>query len=130
MDCSFKRYRGATSIRWQDLKARFCERFSCPPEDYEFRAFTQCLYWHALLLAPFVFFLNTSYFRIDFELIRELGVVSHVQDADLALLSFQDANRATRSFWRTGLNIRISGRKAANLARELFSEEWSQGGKV
>ena len=105
----------------QVLKALFCEHFNCPPAAYEDRALTHCLYSHARVLAPFVRLLNADFFRIDFEFIRALGGVSHSQEADREILTFQDANRATKSFWRTGLNIRVSGRKTAALARELFA---------
>jgi hypothetical protein len=113
----------------QGLKALFCERFKCPAADYEARALGRCLYWHARILAPVVRLLSSRFFEDDVQLIHELGLVTHWRDANSEIRTFQDSNRATRGWWRTGLRIRVSGRKVSELAQKLFSEERSQGGK-
>jgi hypothetical protein len=113
----------------QEWKALFCERLNCPPADYEDRAFTQCLYGHARLLAPVIRWLSPDFFAEDLKLIQELGMASDWQEAHSEISTFQDANRATRSLWRTGLRIRVSGRKAAVLAQQLFSKQRKDGAK-
>ena len=106
----------------QQFQSLFCERFGCPPSEYEERAFKQCLYSHAKLLAPVPRKLKPDFFAADFKFIRYLGEVSGSCEAKANAADFQDANFAGRSFWRTTLRIRVSGRKAARLARRLFSE--------
>jgi hypothetical protein len=107
----------------QQLKALFCERFGCPPAGYDERAFRRCLYRHARFLAPVIRRLSPRFFADDFALIRDLGATTDWQEAHTEVLTFQDTNRAKRSLWRTGLRIRVSGRKAADLANRLFSAQ-------
>lgn len=107
----------------QQLKALFCERFGCPPVAYEERAFRQCLYWHARFLAPVIRRLSPRFFAEDFRLIRDLGATTDWREANSEVLNFQDTNRAKASMLRTGLRIRVSGRKASDLANRLFSTQ-------
>lgn len=111
----------------QELKALFCEHFSCLPADYEDRAFRQWLYWHARFIAPVLRKLSPGFFAEDFKFVRYLGVATGWRDAHNELLSFQDVNRAKPSLRRTGLKIRVSEQKAAKLAKQLFSEESRHG---
>jgi len=63
------------------------------------------------------------FFAMDFEFIRYLGESIGLREAGADLLSFRDANLGKPSFWRTGLKIRVSGRKANRLARQLFAPD-------
>ena len=107
----------------QGFKALFCEHFNCPPADYDDRAFKRCLYWHARFFVPVVRLLSSRFFVEDLKLIDALGLATDRREAHSEILSFQDANRANKSLWRTGLKIRVSGRKAGDLVQQLFSEE-------
>jgi hypothetical protein len=62
------------------------------------------------------------FFDEDFKFIRYLGEATDVREADASAAYFQDTNFPRPSFWRSRLKIRVSGRKAARLAHELFSE--------
>ncbi len=105
----------------------FCQRFDCAPSEYEGRAFTKCLYWHARLLAPVVRKLKPSFFVEDFKFIRYVGAAASVREADVDVLNFHDVNVGKRGSWRTDFRIRVSGRKASKLARELFAVEREAG---
>jgi hypothetical protein len=107
----------------REFQALFCERFGCPPSEYERRAFRKCLYWHARWLAPVMGKLNSNFFAEDFKFIRYLGESTGLQEVGADLLNYQDANAGRLSFWRTTLKFRVSGRKANRLARELFRPE-------
>lgn len=106
----------------QEFRSLFCKRFNCPTSEYEERAFKECLYWHARLLAPVLRRVKPDYFAEDFKFIGYLGEVTGVREAKANAADFQDANLARPSFWRRRLKIRVSGRKATGLAYELFSE--------
>lgn len=67
--------------------------------------------------------LNPRFFADDLKFIQELGQTSDWRAAWSEVLSFQDENRATGGLWRNSLRLRVSGRKAADLAQRLFSEE-------
>jgi hypothetical protein len=105
------------------FQALFCKQFGCPPAEYERLAFRKCLYWHARWLAPFARQLKPDFFLQDLKFLQELGAATGLRETKQEMLNFQDANMARRSFWRTGLKIRVSGRKAGRLARRLFMAE-------
>ena len=107
----------------RELRTLFCEKFDCPPDQYEERAFRRCLYWHAWLLAPVLRRLSPGLFAEDIEFIEELGQTHDGRAARSEILTFQEENRAKGGIWRNGLRLRVSGRKAANLAQRLFSME-------
>jgi hypothetical protein len=113
----------------QDFRALFCKRFNCPPSDYEDQAFRQLLHWHARFLAPAIQKISPSFFDEDFKFVRYFGLALGRREAHTELVSFQDVNRAKPSLLRTGLKIRVSGQKAANLAEQLLSEESRHGTK-
>ena len=100
-----------------------CQRFNCPTSEYEEKVFRKCLYWHARLLAPVVRRLNPDFFTEDFKFIRYLGESTSLRETNADLMNFRDANLGKPSFWRTTLKIRVSGRKASRLARQLFTAD-------
>ena len=104
----------------QEFRSLFCQRFHCPAAEYEKRAFLKCLPWHARFIAPVLHTLNPACFELDFRFIRDLGATTGWRDVNFEVASFQDVNRARRSLLRTGLRIRVSGRRAAQLAERIF----------
>jgi hypothetical protein len=110
-----------------ELKMLFCRRFDCAPDEFEERAFWKCLPWHARLVAPVVRRLDPDFFDKDFKFIRYLGMATGGREVQAEILSFQDVNRAQPNWLRTGLRIRVSGRKGAALAERLFFEAYRQG---
>jgi hypothetical protein len=100
-----------------------CQRFSCPTSEYEERVFRECLYWHAKPFAPILRLLRPSFFAEDFKFIQYLGASTGFREATADLLNYHDANVGRTSFLRSTLKIRVSGRKASNLAQELFAAD-------
>src|SRR5437660_4407865 len=111
------------------VKSLFCERFHCSQTDYEERAFAECLYAHAKLVSPMLRKLRPDFFAPDFKFVRHLGMPTGTEEAASDALDFQDTNKGNRSFLRTGLRIRVSGRKAFRLAQSLFWKLTQSGGK-
>ena len=110
-----------------DFKTLFCAHFRCPDSEYELRAFRKCLYPRARLLAPIIHKLNPDLFAEDFNFIQYLGATTGVREANEELQAFEDVNRDKPGLFRTGLRLRVSGRKAVRLAHQLFSEARHQG---
>ena len=104
----------------RDLMSLFCQRFNCPPSEFEEQAFRKCLYWHARILAPLIRRLSPGFFTEDFTLIGYFGKAPGRRDAQNELAAFMEANRSHRSFARKHLLLRISARKAGELAGQLF----------
>ncbi len=129
------------------FKSLFCERFGCSATQYEERAFRKCLYLHARFLAPFIRtiipnffredlkspFIRTiipNFFREDLKFIRYLGDSSGVREAKADLLEYNDLNRGQPRFLRTGLKVRVSGRKATRLVYQLFGTRVKKSGII
>jgi hypothetical protein len=104
------------------FKSLFCQKFGCPPAEYEERAFRKCLYWHGRILAPVVRTIKRDFFLEDFKFIRYLGDSLGVREATVDVKNYNDVNRASGSWLRTDLKIRVSGRKANRLLYQLFQE--------
>jgi hypothetical protein len=111
----------STAVGKHTFRALFCERLHCLPSDYEERVFRACLYRHAKLVAPVLRKMKPDLFTRDFKFIGYLGETTEPIQAIECALDYQDANFAARSFLRTVCRIRVSGRKAVALARQLFA---------
>ena|SRR5579862_1775249 len=104
------------------LKSLFCEKFGCPPGDYEERAFRKCLYWHARVLAPVIRVVKPDFFQEDLKLIGYLGEAEGVRDATADLVEYSYLNRAHGRFMHANLNLRVSGKKASQMVNQLFQQ--------
>ena len=70
--------------------------------------------------APVLRKLTPTFFREDLQLIQQLGLDQDLEEVDAALSDFHYVNRARRHWLRTGLKIRLSGRRVRELAAELL----------
>jgi hypothetical protein len=104
------------------FKSLFCQKFKCPPEDYEERVFRKSLYWHARLLAPVMRAIQPAFFVEDFNFIRYLGDALDARQAKVDVLDFKDTDRKNWRLLHTGFRLRVSHRKARRLAFRLFAE--------
>ena len=104
----------------RDLRLLFCERFNCPPSEYEKRALRKCLYLHARIIAPLLRWLHPGCFERDLVFIDYFGKAKNWREvtAEVAALHYQDLTEPR--FARKALRIRISARKASKLASKLF----------
>jgi len=62
-------------------------------------------------------------FTPDLRFILYIGQADSLSEVMADKANYQEANPAVRGFWRTGLKLRVSGRKAGRLAQELIAEE-------
>src|ERR1700689_4777235 len=108
----------ATSTR--DLRSLFCERFNCPPSEYEERALQKCLYLHARIIAPLLRRLNPGCFERDLVFIDYFGKAKNWREVttEVDSLHYQDLTKPR--FARSALRLRVSGRSANKLAFKLF----------
>ncbi len=109
------------SMTPKTLKKLFCERFNYRESRYETRALKRCLYPHARILAPIIWLVNKGFFAEDLKFIHGLGESTDLDEVRVELLDFQDFNFASRFRLRARLKLRVSGRKAHELAKNLFS---------
>ena len=108
------------STATRDLKSLFCERFKCQPADFERRALRKCLYFHAMMFAPLVRWLNPACFERDLVFIDYFGKATNGQEVTAEIAALHYLDRTEPRFVRNSLRLRTSGRKAAKLAARLF----------
>jgi hypothetical protein len=104
----------------RDLRTLFCERFACPPSQFEKRALSKCLYFHARLLAPLLRWLNPNYFERDLRFIHYFGNAKDWPEVSAEVLALRYQDLLHPRFSRNALRLRVSGRKANKLATTLF----------
>jgi hypothetical protein len=102
------------------LQVLFCERFHCRTAEFDERAFRKCLYWHARVLAPLLRWLRPGFFDKDLKFIRYLGAATDWDEAKVDINNFCLVNNGKPAWGRRDFRLRVSGRKARRLARQLF----------
>jgi len=108
-----------TSIR--DLKSLFCERFKCPPSEFEKRALRKCLYRHARMTAPLLRWFDADWFERDLLFINFFGSAKNWQEVVAELDAFRYREHLQPRFTRIAWRLRVSARKANKLAFDLFT---------
>jgi hypothetical protein len=106
----------------RSFKTAFCERFSCSSEEFSDAVFRKCLYRHA---APLVTALGQSHsqlFEEDRRAIEQFGMSTTLDEVRDVLEDFQYVNLTNKHWLRTGLNLRVSGRRLYTLAQRLAAE--------
>ena len=103
-----------------DLRSLFCERFACPPSEFEKRAFRKCLYPHARIIAPLLHWLKPGCFERDLLFAHYFGNAKDWQEATAEVVALHYKDHIQPRFARKALRLRISGRKASKLAVKLF----------
>lgn|SRR5690348_12595215 len=78
------------------------------------------LFPHAVLVVPLFSKLMRKCWAEDLKFIRHLGDSEDFQEAEATLSEFRGANRWSRNFLRTRFRLRVSGRKAGKLIRDLL----------
>jgi hypothetical protein len=108
-----------TTLMWpKTFRESFCERFSCPPENFEKRVFWRCLYRRSLPLAWLASLLHRHHFDLDMQTIRQLGVCRSPQEFRAELESFRYEYR-TRGGLLRRLRVRVSGKRLIGLLAEI-----------
>ena len=105
------------SVTFQET---FCARYHCPASEFPERAFRLCLFSHAIPLALVLCRVAPPFFREDRRLIEQLGLDQNMEEVGASLSDFQYVNRARPHWLRTGLKIRLSGRKVRELATTVL----------
>jgi len=101
------------------FKAIYCERYACDPDRFSATVFRRCLYRHALPVALLRGGLRAQLFAEDRRAIEQFGIAHTLEQVRSTLEDLAYVNRTHRHWLRTGLNIRISGRRLYALAERL-----------
>jgi hypothetical protein len=110
------------SIPARDLRSAFCERFKCPPSEFEERALRRCLYLPAKLTAPLLRLYDQDWFKADLLFLRDLGNAKSWEQIMAELDAYHFREHLHPGFARMKLRLRVSARKANRMAFGLFSK--------
>jgi hypothetical protein len=105
----------------------FCAHHRCPLSQFQERALRQCLHSHAVPFGYLFFTLVPKNFREDQLVIQQVGLARNLEEVDAALSDFHYINHSRPHWLRTGLKIRISGRKLRMMAASLLEMEETGG---
>ena len=111
-------HRSQTDLKRFDIM--FCQAFGCDISEFYERAFWRLLYSHAKLPALLIRKVHPTFFKADVEFLEDLGRSTDMREANMSAVRFQGINAWSGSLLRNGLKVRVSGRKATDLAQRLF----------
>lgn len=107
------------------LQEIFCERFRCPPEEYEERFFWMCVRPNVIFLAKILWIFYRRIFYTDLEMLKQLGRTTSSRELRYELESFRHYH-PPRGFIRRDLKVRVSGRRLLKIGSKLFGLEASR----
>jgi hypothetical protein len=101
------------------LETLYCEAHKCSPQKFRRQALFRCLYWQTIPLYPFLKVVKRGYFIPDQDLIASIGrATAMAQVWDEIRHYFTDPQN--RIWLRKRANLRVSGQKVINFAREYL----------
>ncbi len=103
----------------ESLQKAFCRKFSCPPEEFERKAFAAVVYPHVrifLLLGGY----RSDYFGPDRAVVSYCGRLCSRVELDRELGEFAQMPE-NRKFLRSVLRLRVSGRRIKRLAARCWA---------
>jgi hypothetical protein len=104
----------------KDFRTLFCEKFQCPPFEFERQLFQRCLHRHVLPFAAYLQRIHPQFFREDLGLIGDLATAASHAEVLTELNRFYGRNVRDRNWLRKRLSLRISGKRVLKLSRKLF----------
>ena len=103
------------------FREKFCADQKCSTEQFVSRVFWRTLYPHARLLAPIILLFRRPFFEADRVLISCAGDACDLRRIREDVRDFfWDSNN--RGWLRRRINIRVSGQKLKDLARDYLPE--------
>ena len=103
--------RESTPAEARPFKTVFCEVYRCSPEKFARRLFWMSLHRRALPFAPFFLLVRPSFFRLDLQLMEEIGLADSHNEFMSAINGFRQDCQDKRRFVHDDLGLRISGRR-------------------
>jgi len=102
-----------------NLSSLFAAAYECPPEEFEKKLLWQCLYPHAVPFARLIFLVNPNFFKLDLQMLHQLGTCTSYQELHFEFETYRYYNPPTGLFQRW-LRVRVSGQKLINVGAKLL----------
>lgn len=111
----------------KSFKDAFCERYRCSPDRFVIRIFKKALYRRARFLAPLVMLISRRFFRLDIDLVNEVGASRSWSDFNGVITNHVQSSHLRSGFLRNVLKLRVSCHRLKRIAMKLFGR---RGGGV
>lgn len=102
-----------------DFRNLYAKYARCHPEEFNNRVFWRTLYWHAIPFAWVIRLFSPEFFRLDWETIDRVAQTFDGREFSRDLDRYRFLNGQARSFLRSFLLVRISGKKLIRLHRRV-----------
>ncbi|MGV3772782.1 MAG: hypothetical protein ACO1QB_07770 [Verrucomicrobiales bacterium] len=104
----------------ESFRTVFCRNYRCKPEDYEQTCFVKNLFPHARLCYLLFYGKKETFFREDFDLLRELATVTCPDIFSYEVNRFYGRNVREKNWFRRVAKIRLSGRKIRRMGAKML----------
>lgn len=104
----------------------FCERHRVRPDDFVHVVFRRCLHRRTWVCVPLLRLLRRDYFAADYELIRDVGRLTHARGLGNDLADYY-SHPGNIGFLRRRLKLRLSIGRVTRLVHSVLASERSRG---
>jgi len=106
-----------------EFRQLFSEKWGVEAEQFEHKLFYKCLFRHALPFAWLLQKCDKDFFREDFGMLRDVASARNTDEVICEVNRFFGRNARDKSFLRTVLFLRVSGKRVLRAYRALVREE-------
>ena len=106
-----------------EFRQLFSEKWGMAAEQFERKLFYRCLFRHALPFAWLLQICDKNFFREDFEMLRDVASARNTDEVICEVNRFFGRNARDKSFLRTALFLRVSGKRVLQMYRLLTKED-------
>ena len=105
-----------------DFRQLFSAKWGVGAEQFERKLFYKCLFRHALPFAWLLQKCDKDFFREDFEMLRDVASARNTDEVICEVNRFFGRNARDKSFLRTVLFLRVSGKRVLRVYRSLAKQ--------
>ena len=106
-----------------EFRQLFSEKWGMAAEQFEHKLFYKCLFRHALPFAWLLQKCDKDFFREDFGMLRDVASARNTDEVICEINRFFGRNARDKSFLRTVLFLRVSGKRVLRVYRSLLKGE-------
>jgi hypothetical protein len=105
-----------------EFRQLFSEKRGLDAEQFERKLFYKCLFRHALPFAWLLQKCDKDFFHEDFGMLRDVASARNTDEVICEVNRFYGRNARDKSFLRTVLFLRVSGKRVLQTYRALLKE--------
>jgi hypothetical protein len=108
----------SSRVQAKTFKTLYCEVFRCRSEQFVQKLLWRSLHLRALPVALILKLIRPRFFRLDIQLIEEIGEAQGAMDVMAAINGFRQDCRSNNSFQHEDMRVRISGKRLLSVFKK------------